>query len=44
MCGQTQLIFDNLASATANIEAGKFIPLAVTTAKRAEGAPEGPDA
>ena len=36
MSGQTQLIFDNLASATANIEAGKFIPLAVTTAKRAK--------
>ena len=42
MSGQTQLIFDNLASATANIEAGKFIPLAVTTAKRAKALPKVP--
>ena len=32
--GQTDLIFDNLASAAANIHAGKLIALAVTTEER----------
>ncbi len=42
LSGQTQLIFDNLASATSNIAAGKFIPLAVTTARRAKALPNVP--
>lgn len=32
--GQTDLIFDNLASASANIKAGKLVALAVTTKER----------
>ncbi len=35
LSGQCDLIFDNLASASANIKAGKLIPLAVTTKFRA---------
>ena len=35
LSGDTQMIFDNLASASANIKAGKLIPLAVTTTFRA---------
>lgn len=42
LAGQTDLIFDNLSSASANIQAGKLIPLAVTTAKRAEALPDVP--
>lgn len=42
LSGQTQLIFDNLASASSNIAAGKFVPLAVTTEKRAKGLPNVP--
>lgn len=42
LSGQTDLIFDNLASATANIRAGKLIPLAVTTTTRAKALPEVP--
>lgn len=42
LSGQTQLIFDNLASATSNINAGKFVPLAVTTVKRAKALPKVP--
>lgn len=40
--GQTDLIFDNLASATANIRAGKLLPLAVTTNVRAKALPDVP--
>ncbi len=40
LSGQCDLIFDNLASASANIKAGKLIPLAVTTEFRS---PEMPD-
>lgn len=39
LAGQTDLIFDNLASATANIRAGKLLPLAVTTNVRAKALP-----
>lgn len=42
LSGQTDLIFDNLASASANIAAGKLVPLAVTTAKRAAALPDVP--
>ena len=42
LSGQTDLIFDNLASATSNIEAGKFLPLAVTTTSRAKSMPKVP--
>lgn len=42
LSGQTDLMFDNLASATANIRAGKLVPLAVTTANRADALPEVP--
>ena len=42
LAGQTDLIFDNLSSASANIKAGKLVPLAVTTTKRAEALPEVP--
>ena len=34
LAGQVDLNFDNLASAAANIRAGKLLPLAVTTARR----------
>ncbi len=42
MAGQTDLMFDNLANASAQIKAGKVRPLAVTTAKRSQFAPELP--
>ena len=42
LAGQTDLIFDNLASATANIQAGKLLPLAVTTTVRAKALPDVP--
>ena len=42
MAGQTDLMFDNLANASAQIKAGKVKPLAVTTAKRSQFAPELP--
>lgn len=42
MAGQTDLMFDNLANASAQIRAGKVRPLAVTTAKRTQFAPELP--
>lgn len=42
LAGQTDLMFDNLASATANIKAGKLVPLAVTTTTRAKSMPEVP--
>ncbi len=42
LSGQTDLIFDNLASSTANIRAGKLIPLAVTTKERTPLMPEIP--
>ncbi len=42
LSGKTDLIFDNLASANANILAGKLIPLAVTTPVRAKALPNVP--
>ncbi len=42
LAGQTDLIFDNLASATANIKAGTLVPLAVTTDKRSAALPDVP--
>ena len=42
LSGRTDLIFDNLASASANIGAGKLVPLAVTTPKRAQALPDVP--
>jgi hypothetical protein len=42
MAGQTDLMFDNLANASAQIKAGKVRPLAVTTIKRSSFAPELP--
>lgn len=42
LSGDTQLIFDNLASASANIKAEKLIPLAVTTSFRAPSLPNVP--
>jgi len=42
MAGQTDLMFDNLANASAQIKAGKVRPLAVTTLKRSSFAPELP--
>src|SRR5512139_1084839 len=42
LSGQVDLTFDNMASAAANIKAGKLLPLAVTTAGRAHAMPELP--
>ena len=42
LAGQTDFMFDNLASATAQIKAGKLKALAVTTAKRAPALPDVP--
>jgi len=42
LAGQTDLIFDNMASANANILAGKLVPLAVTTPTRAKALPQVP--
>jgi tripartite-type tricarboxylate transporter receptor subunit TctC len=42
LSGQVDLTFDNLASASANIKAGKLKALAVTTARRAKAMPELP--
>ncbi|GAB7543531.1 tripartite tricarboxylate transporter substrate binding protein [Cupriavidus sp. 8B] len=42
LSGQTDMIFDNLASASANIKAGKLKAFAVTTATRAAALPELP--
>lgn len=42
LAGQTDLIFDNLASANANVQAGKLIALAVTTTTRAKSLPNVP--
>ncbi|RLK46085.1 Bug family tripartite tricarboxylate transporter substrate binding protein [Cupriavidus plantarum] len=42
LSGQTDLIFDNLASASANIKAGKLKAFAVTTQARAAAFPELP--
>ena len=42
LSGDTQMIFDNLASASANIKAGKLIPHAVTTTFRAPSLPNVP--
>jgi len=42
LAGQTDFMFDNLTSATAQIKAGKLRALAVTTAQRASALPEVP--
>jgi tripartite-type tricarboxylate transporter receptor subunit TctC len=42
LSGQVDLTFDNLATASANIRAGKLRALAVTTARRASAMPEVP--
>lgn len=42
LTGQTDLMFDNLASASQNIRSGKLKPLAVTTASRAAALPDLP--
>ncbi len=42
LAGQTDFMFDNLASATAQIKAGKLRALAVTTAQRANAMPDVP--
>jgi tripartite-type tricarboxylate transporter receptor subunit TctC len=42
LAGQTDLMFDNLASASSNIRTGKLKALAVTTTKRAAGLPDLP--
>ena len=42
IAGQTDLIFDNLASAASNIAAGKLIALAVTTKERTPLLPDAP--
>lgn len=42
LSGQTDLMFDNLASAAPNIKAGKLKAFAVTTASRASALPELP--
>ena len=42
LAGDTQFMFDNLASAMAQVKAGKLRALAVTTAKRTSLAPELP--
>ena len=42
LAGQTDFMFDNLASATAQIKAGKLRALAVTTAQRANALPDVP--
>jgi tripartite-type tricarboxylate transporter receptor subunit TctC len=42
LSGEVDLTFDNLASASANIKAGKLLALAVTTARRSKAMPELP--
>ena len=42
LAGDTQLMFDNLASATPQVKAGKLKALAVTTAQRSALAPDLP--
>jgi tripartite-type tricarboxylate transporter receptor subunit TctC len=42
LAGDTQLMFDNLASSTPQVKAGKLRALAVTTAQRSKLAPELP--
>ena len=42
LSGQTDLIFDNLASAVASIDAGDLVPLAVTTKSRSPMLPDVP--
>lgn len=42
LSGQTDLIVDNLANCSANIKAGKLIPLAVTTKERTPLLPDAP--
>ena len=42
LAGDTQLMFDNLASAMAQVKAGKLRALAVTTARRSKLAPDLP--
>jgi len=42
IAGQVQLMFDNFASSSGQIQAGRVRALAITTAKRSELAPELP--
>ncbi len=42
LAGQTDLIFDNLASAQSNIDSGALVPLAVSTKTRAKALPNVP--
>ena len=42
LAGDTQLMFDNLASSMAQVKAGKLRALAVTTAQRSSFAPDLP--
>jgi tripartite-type tricarboxylate transporter receptor subunit TctC len=42
LAGDTQLMFDNLASAAPQVKAGKLKALAITTAQRSKLAPELP--
>jgi tripartite-type tricarboxylate transporter receptor subunit TctC len=42
LAGQTDLMFDNLASASAHIKAGKLLALGVTTLARSSALPEVP--
>lgn len=42
LAGQTDFMFDNLASASPQIKAGKLVPLAVTSPRRAAALPELP--
>jgi tripartite-type tricarboxylate transporter receptor subunit TctC len=42
LAGQTDFMFDNLASATAQIKAGRLLALAITTAERAAALPDVP--
>lgn len=42
LAGQTDFMFDNLASALAQVKAGKLLAFAVTTTRRAEAMPDVP--
>jgi tripartite-type tricarboxylate transporter receptor subunit TctC len=42
LAGQTDFMFDNLASSLAQVKAGKLLAFAVTTTRRAESMPEVP--
>jgi tripartite-type tricarboxylate transporter receptor subunit TctC len=42
LCGQVQVLFDNLPSSIGHIKGGRLRPLAVTTAKRSDALPDVP--